>query len=337
MTNQPPEKNLALDLARVTEAAAMASARWQGRGDKNAADQAAVDAMRAILSTIDMDGIVVIGEGEKDEAPMLSNGERIGNGRPPAVDVAVDPVDGTTLTAEGLPGAIAVLALAERGSMYAPGSLVYMDKIAVGEEARDAIDLEAPVEENIRKVARAKGKDIDDITAIMLNRPRNAAKIEAVRRTGARIRLIRDGDIQGAISTAVEDSGIDILLGIGGSPEAVTAACALLCVNGEIQCRLSPRDDAERAYARDAGLDLDEVLTTRDLVDSDDVFFAATGVTTGELLKGVRYVPGGAWTHTLVMRSKTGTVRFIKARHRFDRLSKMTDAYDVVIDPIQSS
>jgi fructose-1,6-bisphosphatase II len=333
--NQPPERNLALDLARVTEAAAMASARWQGRGDKNAADQAAVDAMRAVLATIDMDGIVVIGEGEKDQAPMLFNGERIGNGNPPLVDVAVDPVDGTTLTADGMPGAIAVLALAQRGSMYAPGSLVYMDKIAVGEEARGVIDLEAPVEENIRRVARAKGKDIDDLTAIMLNRPRNAEKIEAVRRTGARIRLIRDGDIQGAISTAVEDSGIDILLGVGGSPEAVTAACAMLCVNGEIQCRLWPRDESERSYARDAGLDLDQVLTTRDLVDSDDVFFAATGVTTGELLKGVRYVPGGAWTHTLVMRSKTGTVRFIKARHRFDRLSKMTDAYDVVIDPIQ--
>ena len=337
MINQPVERNLALDLARVTEAAAMASARWQGRGDKNAADQAAVDAMRAILSTIDMDGIVVIGEGEKDEAPMLYNGERIGNGHPPLVDVAVDPVDGTTLTADGMPGAIAVLALAERGSMYAPGSLVYMDKIAVGEEAKGVIDLEAPVEENMRKVARAKGKDLDDMTAIILNRPRNQAHIDAVRRTGARIRLIRDGDIQGAISTAVADSGIDILIGIGGSPEAVTAACAMLCLDGEIQCKLWPRDEAERDYARNAGLDLDQILSTRDLVDSDDVFFAATGVTTGELLKGVRYVPHGAWTHTLVMRSKTGTVRFIKARHRFDRLSKLTDAYDVVIDPIQSS
>ncbi|MDX1690667.1 MAG: class II fructose-bisphosphatase [Acidimicrobiia bacterium] len=335
--HQPPERNLALDLARVTEAAAMASARWQGRGDKNAADQAAVDAMRSILSTIDMDGVVVIGEGEKDEAPMLFNGERIGNGKPPQVDVAVDPVDGTTLTAEGMPGAIAVLALAERGTMYAPGSLVYMDKIAVGEEAKGVIDLDAPVEENLRRVARAKGKDLDDMTAIMLNRPRNEEHIAAVRRTGARIRLIRDGDIQGAISTAVQDSGIDILLGIGGSPEAVTAACAMLCLGGEMQCRLWPRDESERQYAVDAGLDLDEVLTNRDLVDSDNVFFAATGVTTGELLTGVRYVPEGAWTHTLVMRSKTGTVRFIHARHRFDRLSELTDAYDPVIEPIQSS
>jgi fructose-1,6-bisphosphatase II len=332
VTDQAPDRNLALDLARVTEAAAMAAARHQGRGDKEIVDQAAVDAMRSILDTIDMDGVVVIGEGEKDKAPMLANGERIGNGNPPAVDVAVDPVDGTRLTAEGTPGALAVLALAERGSMYAPGRLVYMDKIAVGEAAKGAVDLEAPVAENLENVARALGKDLDDLTVIILDRPRNAPHIEAVRHAGARIRLIRDGDISAAIATAVEDSGIDMLLGIGGSPEAVTAACALLSLNGEMQCRLWPRDDSEREYAVEAGLDLDQVIGLRDLVDSDDVFFAATGVTGGELLDGVRYVPNGAETHTVVMRSKTGTVRFIRARHRFDRLSKLTDAYDTLIN-----
>jgi fructose-1,6-bisphosphatase II len=293
----------------------MAAGRWQGRGDKEAVDQAAVDAMRVILPTIDMDGVVVIGEGEKDEAPMLYNGERIGNGQPPMVDVAVDPVDGTRLTADGGPGALAVLALAARGSMYAPGPLVYMDKIAVGEDAAGVIDLDAPVEANLAAVARAKGKDVDDLTVIILDRARNKPHIDASRNAGARIRLIRDGDISGAISTAVPDSGIDVLLGIGGSPEAVTAACALACMGGEMQCRLWPRDDNERSLALDAGLDLESVLGLRDLVRSDDVFFAATGVTTGELLEGVRYVAGGAWTHTLVMRSKTGTVRFVEARH----------------------
>ena len=330
MTEPASDRNLAMELARVTEAAAMASARWQGRADKEAADQAAVDAMRSVLSSVDMDGIVVIGEGEKDEAPMLYNGERVGNGKPPEVDVAVDPVDGTRLTAEGKPGALAVLALAERGSMYAPGSLVYMDKIAVGEDAADAIDLDAPIEENLRRVAAAKGKDVDDLTAIILDRPRNAEHIAAVRRAGARIRLIGDGDISAAISAAMPDSGIDILLGIGGSPEAVTAACALLSMGGEMQCRLWPRNDEERAYAAETGQDLTRVIGLRDLVASDNVFFAATGVTTGELLDGVRYVPGGAWTHTVVMRSLTGTVRFITARHRFDRLSRITDAYGAI-------
>ena len=328
---QPADRNLALDLARVTEAAAMAAARFQGRGDKDSVDQAAVDAMRAILDTIDMDGLVVIGEGEKDEAPMLANGERVGNGNPPAVDVAVDPVDGTRLTAEGMPGALAVLALAGRGTMYAPGRLVYMDKIAVGEQAAGVIELEAPVDHNLHRVAQALGKDIDDLTAIILDRPRNQPYIDSVRKAGARIRLIRDGDISGAIATAVPDSGIDILFGIGGSPEAVTAACALLCLGGEIQCRLWPRDDSERGYADEAGLDLGQIIGIHDLVDSDDVFFAATGVTTGELLDGVRFIPNGAETHTVVMRSKTGTVRFIRAHHRFDRLSKITSAYDGVI------
>jgi fructose-1,6-bisphosphatase II len=328
---EPADRNLALDLARVTEAAAMAAARFQGRGDKESVDQAAVDAMRAILDTIDMDGLVVIGEGEKDDAPMLANGERVGNGSPPAVDVAVDPVDGTRLTAEGMPGALAVLALSGRGTMYAPGRLVYMDKIAVGEQAAGVIDLDAPVDHNLDRVAQALGKDIDDLTAIILDRPRNQPYIDAVRKAGARIRLIRDGDISGAIATAVPDSGIDILFGIGGSPEAVTAACALLCLGGEIQCRLWPRDDSERDYANEAGLDLDQIIGIHDLVDSEDVFFAATGVTTGELLDGVRFIPNGAETHTVVMRSKTGTVRFIRAHHRFDRLSKITSAYDGVI------
>jgi fructose-1,6-bisphosphatase II len=314
-----PSRNLALELARVTEAAAVAAGRFQGRGDKHAVDRAAVEAMRAILPSIDADGIVVIGEGEKDDAPMLHNGERVGNGNLPQVDVAVDPVDGTRLTAEGQPGAMAVMALSTRGSMLAPGRLVYMDKIAVGAEARGSIDLDAPISDNLSRVARALDKDVADLTAIILDRPRNHPHIEAARAAGARIRLIRDGDISAAIATAVPDSGIDILLGIGGSPEAVTAACALHCLGGEMQTRLWPRDDAERRYAAEAGLDLEAIMGLRGLVDSDDVFFSATGVTTGELLDGVRYTADGAETHTVVMRSSTGTVRFIRATHRFDR------------------
>lgn len=328
MNDARPDRNLALELARVTEAAAMAAARHQGRGDKETVDQAAVDAMRAVLDTVDMDGIVVIGEGEKDDAPMLANGERIGNGNPPLVDVAVDPVDGTRLTSEGGHGAIAVMALADRGTMYAPGPLVYMDKIAVGPEAKGSIDLDAPIPENLRRIAKAVGKDVDDLTAIILDRPRNAAHIAAAREAGARIRLIRDGDIAAAIATAAPDSGIDVLLGVGGSPEAVTAACALLCLGGEQQCRLWPRDDDERAHAAEVGLDLDEVLDIGTLVSSDNVFFSATGVTDGELLKGVRYTPAGIRTHTVVMRSKTGTIRFIEARHDTDRLSRLTKRYE---------
>jgi fructose-1,6-bisphosphatase II len=319
-----PERNLALELVRVTEAAAMAAARHQGRGDKHEVDQAAVDAMRTILATVDMDGIVVIGEGEKDEAPMLFNGEEVGNGRPPRVDVAVDPVDGTTLTARGMGGALAVLALAERGSMYAPGSLVYMNKIAVGEEAAGRIDIEAPVAYNLEQVAKAKGKTIHDVTAIILDRPRNDDIVRQVREAGARIAMITDGDISGAIATSKEDSGIDILLGIGGSPEAVTAACAMLSLRGEMQCKLWPRDESERQYAKDEGLDLDQVLGLRDLVDSDNTFFAATGVTTGELLEGVHFDGNRIKTHSLVMRSKTGTVRFVEAIHRLDALTKIS-------------
>ncbi len=323
--SEQPDRNLALELVRVTEAAAMAAARWQGRGDKNQVDQAAVDAMRNVLSTVDMDGIVVIGEGEKDEAPMLFNGERVGNGSPPLVDVAVDPVDGTRLTALGMPGALAVIAFAERGSMYAPGSLVYMDKIAVGEAAAGMVDIEAPVAHNLQQVAKALGKSISDVTAVILDRPRNEDCIRKVREAGARISLIGDGDISGALSTAKGDSGIDVLFGIGGSPEAVTAACAMAAVRGEIQCKLWPRDDSERQFARDEGLDLNQVITTRDLVDSDNTFFAATGVSTGDLLKGVEFRSGNRIeTHSVVMRSKTGTVRFVEATHRMDELGKIS-------------
>ncbi len=313
-----PEKNIALELVRVTEAAAISAAREQGRGDKHAVDQAAVDAMRQVLSRTDLDGVVVIGEGEKDEAPMLYNGERVGNGEPPLVDVAVDPVDGTRLTAEGRGGALAVIAVAERGSMYAPGSLVYMDKIAVGEEAAGHIDITAPVSYNLEAVAKAKDKDIGELTAVILDRPRNADYIRQVREAGCRISLIGDGDIQGGITTAIPDMGIDILLGIGGSPEAVTTACAIAALRGEIQCKLWPRNDAEKQYAHDNGLDLDQVLTTRDLVDSDNTFFAATGVTTGSMLRGVRFGGVHTSTHSVIMRSRSGTIRFIEADHRVE-------------------
>jgi fructose-1,6-bisphosphatase II len=319
-----PERNLALELVRVTEAAAMAAARWQGRGNKDAVDQAAVDGMRSIMATVDMDGIIVIGEGEKDEAPMLYNGEHVGSGQGIPVDVAVDPVDGTRLTAEGMPGALAVIGMAERGSMYAPGSLVYMDKIAVGPDAAGMVDLEAPVERNLTRVARALDKDVNDLTAIILDRPRNHAYIQAVREAGARIRLIRDGDVSGAISTVREETGIDILLGIGGSPEAVIAASALLCMGGEIQCKLWPRDESERQYALENDLDLDQILTTRDLVNSDNVFFAATGVTDGELLDGVDYYANGARTHSVVMRSRTGSIRFIDTHHDLRKLKALS-------------
>ncbi len=319
-----PEPNLALDLVRVTEAAALAAGRWMGRGNKIAADQAAVDAMRLVLNTIEMDGVIVIGEGEKDEAPMLFNGEHLGTGEPPAVDIAVDPVEGTSLTARGSSGALSVAALAERGSMYAPGSLVYMDKIAVGPEARGVIDINAPAEANLKAIARAKGRDVNDLTVIILDRPRHAALIAAVRETGARIRLINDGDVSGGVSTALEETGIDVLLGVGGSPEAVITAAALKCLGGEIQCKLWPRDDRERQYAADHGLDLQAVLTMDDLVKSDNVFFSATGITRGELLDGVRYFGGGARTSSVVMRSKSGTIRYVTATHRWDKLMRFS-------------
>lgn len=320
---QQADRNLALELVRVTEAAAIAAAKFQGRGDKNAVDQAAVDAMRLMLSTVDVDGLVVIGEGEKDEAPMLFNGEIVGNGRDPRMDIAVDPVDGTRLTAGGMPGALAVIAMADRGSMYAPGSLVYMDKIAVGEEAAGSIDIDAPVAHNLEQVARAKGKDVDEVTVVLLDRPRNAGYIRQIREAGARISLIGDGDISGSIATAKADSGIDVLMGIGGSPEAVTSACALAALHGEIQCKLWPRDESERRYALEHGLDLDQVLTTRDLVDSDNTFFAATGVSSGSLLRGIRFYGNRVETHSVVMRSRSGAIRFIESTHRLDWLEEL--------------
>ena len=313
-----PDRNLAMELVRVTEAAALAAARHQGRGDKHAVDQAAVDAMRQMLSTVDMDGVVVIGEGEKDEAPMLYNGEVVGNGSLPKVDVAVDPVDGTTLTSRGMRGALAVIAMADRGSMYAPGSLVYMDKIAAGPASVGVIDIEAPVADNLAAVAKAKGKPVSDVTAIILDRPRNIPYMDEVRDAGARIQLITDGDISGVIATAMDDSGVDILFGIGGSPEAVTAACAMAALGGEMQCKLWPRDDSEIQFAHDEGHDLDKILSIRDLVDSDHTFFAATGVTGGSWLRGVRFSGISAETESVVMRSHTGTVRFIRTMQRFD-------------------
>lgn len=323
-----PERNLGLELARVTESAAIAAARLQGRGDKEAADQAAVDAMRLILESIDIDGLIVIGEGEKDEAPMLANGERIGTGKGPKVDVAVDPVDGTTLTAAGMPGAIAVIALSEAGTMYSPGSMVYMDKIAVGPAAAGMIDIDAPVAHNLRQVAKALDKSVADVTAIILNRPRNQPYIDAVRAAGGRIRLIMDGDVAGSIATVEEESGVDILLGIGGSPEAVISAAAMTAMSGELQCKLWARDASEEQYAAENGHSLTDVLQMSDLVSGENIFFAATGITHSELLKGVRFYGHGAETHSVVMRSKTGSIRFMEARHDLARLAKISALLD---------
>jgi fructose-1,6-bisphosphatase II len=317
---QAPDRNLALELVRVTEAAAMAASRWMGRGDKEGADGAAVDAMRVVLQTVPMDGVVVIGEGEKDEAPMLYNGERIGDGSPPQVDIAVDPIDGTTLTALGRGNALSVIAVSERGTMFNPGPCVYMEKIAVGPEAAGSIDLAAPVAENLHAVAKAKGTSVREVTVVILDRERHTDLIAEVRATGARIRLIPDGDVAGAISTAWATSGADILLGIGGTPEGVVAAAALKCMGGEIHGRLWPRNDNERQAAVDAGYDLSRVLSTDDLCGGDNCFFAATGVTDGELLRGVRFDRTGVTTQSLVMRSKSGTVRLIEARHRLEKL-----------------
>jgi fructose-1,6-bisphosphatase II len=318
--SQTPDRNLAMELVRVTEAAAMAGGRWMGRGDKEAADQAAVDAMRAVLSTVSMDGIVVIGEGEKDEAPMLYNGEAIGDGKPPEVDIAVDPIDGTTLTSLGRPNAISVIALSQRGTMYNPGPCVYMEKLAAGPEAFDAIDLTASVKANLKWVAKALRKDVEDVTVVILDRDRHKEIIRDCREAGARIRLIPDGDVAGAISVAWPESGADLLIGIGGTPEGVIAAAALKCLGGNIQGRLWPRNEAERQQALDAGYDLDQVLGIDDLVTGDEIFFSATGITDGELLKGVRYRGEGATTHSLVMRAKSGTIRRMEATHRWKKL-----------------
>ena len=317
---EAPDRNLAMELVRVTEAGAMAAGRWVGRGDKERGDGAAVDAMRQLVSSVSMRGVVVIGEGEKDEAPMLYNGEEVGNGLGPDCDFAVDPVDGTTLMAKGMPNAISVLAVAERGAMFDPSAVFYMNKIAVGPDAADAIDITAPISENLRAVAKAKKSSVSDLTVCILDRPRHAELIAQVRETGARIRLISDGDAAGAIAAARPESGTDLLIGTGGTPEGIIAAAAMRCMGGALQARLAPTDDAERQKAIDAGHDLDRILSTEDLVSGDNVFFTATGVTDGDLLRGVRYSGGGAHTQSIVMRSKSGTVRVIEAYHRLDKL-----------------
>ena len=315
-----PDRNLALELTRVTEAAAMAAARWVGRGDKNGADGAAVNAMRMLINSVSMRGVVVIGEGEKDNAPMLFNGEEVGDGTGPACDVAVDPIDGTRLCANGMPNAISVLAVANRGSMYDPSAVFYMSKLATGPAAADLVDITAPPAANIAAVSKAKACAPQDVTVVILDRPRHQELITQVREAGARIHLITDGDVAGAIMAARDGTGIDLLLGIGGTPEAIIAACALKCLGGVIQGQLAPRDDEERRRALDAGHDLNRVLTTDDLVSSDDVFFAATGITDGELMAGVRYRAGGAATDSLVMRSRSGTIRRIQSEHQLWKL-----------------
>ena len=315
-----PDRNLALELVRVTEAAALSAARWIGHGDKNAADQAAVDAMRLMLDTVSMDGLVVIGEGEKDEAPMLYNGERIGDGNPPLVDVAVDPLEGTRLTALGMPNAISVVAVAERGTMFFPGAAVYMDKIAGGPAVADALDIEAPPAENVRKVAKAKGSRPEDVSVVVLDRDRHEAMIKELREAGAKVFLITDGDVAPSIAAAQEGTGVDLLMGVGGTPEGVISAAALKCLGGGMQGKLWPRNDEERAKLVDDGYDVDRVLTTDDLVAGQDVFVAATGVTSGALLRGVRYTDRGAVTDSIVMRSRSGTFRRVEAHHAFEKL-----------------
>jgi fructose-1,6-bisphosphatase II len=319
-----PDRNLALELVRVTEAAALAAGRWMGRGDKESADKAAVDAMRLMLGTVSMDGVVVIGEGEKDEAPMLYNGELVGNGRPPAVDVAVDPLEGTRLTALGQPNAISVVAVAERDTVFFPGAAVYMDKIAGAAHVADAIEIEAPPQDNVRKVAKAKGVKPEDLTVVVLDRDRHQELIAGLRDVGAKVLLITDGDVAPSIAAAREDSTVDLLMGVGGTPEGVISAAALKCLGGAMQGKLWPRNDEERQKLLDAGFDIDRVLTTDDLVAGQDVFVAATGVTTGALLRGVRYRPGGAITDSLVMRSRSGTIRRIEAHHSFEKLMKFS-------------
>jgi fructose-1,6-bisphosphatase II len=319
-----PDRNLALELVRVTEAAALAASRWVGAGDKEGADGAAVDAMRHVLNSVPMDGVVVIGEGEKDEAPMLFNGESIGDGSPPQTDIAVDPIDGTTLTALGRGNALAVIAVSERGSMFDPGPCVYMEKIAVGPEAKGRVSLEVSVTDNLKAVAEAKGESVREVTAVVLDRDRHADLVAEIREAGARIRLIPDGDVAGAISTAWQDSGADILFGIGGTPEGVITAAALKCMGGEQQGRLWPRNDDERQAAIDAGYDLDRVLSIDDMVAGDNCFFAATGITDGELLKGVHFSGDAVFTESLVMRSKSGTVRVVSGRHKAAKLKEYT-------------
>ena len=327
MSEQPgqtevPDRNLGLELGRVTEAAAIAGSRWVGRGDKNGADGAAVNAMRRLINTVAMNGTVVIGEGEKDDAPMLFNGERVGDGTGPDVDVAVDPIDGTTLTAKGMSNALSVIAVAERGTMFDPSAVFYMEKLATGPESAEVVDIRLPAKENIRRVAKAKGVEQQDVTVCVLDRPRHDALVREIRDTGARIKFITDGDVAGAIMACRDETGVDLLLGIGGTPEGIISAVAIKCLGGVIQGRLWPIDDDEKQKAIDAGHDLGRVLSTDDLVSSDNVFFAATGVTDGELLHGVRFHSAGATTQTLVMRSKSGTIRFMVSDHKLNKLRK---------------
>jgi fructose-1,6-bisphosphatase II len=322
--SQPPDRNLALELVRVTEAAAMGAARWVGRGDKEAADQAAVDSMRLMLDTVTMKGVVVIGEGEKDKAPMLFNGEEVGNGQGADVDVAVDPLEGTRLTAIGAPNAIAVIAVAERGTMFFPGAAVYMDKIAVGTAGAGAIDITLPAAENVRRVAEAKGVEPRDIAVVVLDRERHESLIAELRDVGAKVRLIMDGDVAPAIAAARDGTGVDMLMGVGGTPEGVISAAAIKCLGGAMQGRLWPRDDGERQKLVDAGYDVERVLTQDDLVAGSDLFVAATGVTDGALLRGVRFEDGSALTESIVMRSRSGTIRRVRAEHRLAKLRQLT-------------
>ncbi len=321
--SKPMERNIAMELVRVTEAAAMSAARYLGQGDKTMVDQSAVNAMRNVLGFVRMDGIVVIGEGEKDEAPMLYIGEKIGDGSEPKVDIAVDPVDGTTLTSKGLPGAISVVALSARGTMHCPRNLVYMNKIVTDAEAKDVIDIDAPVAENIRRVAAAKNKRVSEITVVVLDRPRHENLLEDIRKAGARVKLISDGDVSAAIEAALPETDVDMLMGIGGTPEGVLSAAAIRCIGGCIQCKGWPRDEKEKQAAIEKGEDLNKVYTTEDLISSDDVFFAATGVSSGDLLKGVRYFSGGAFTQSIAMRGRSGTMRWVDARHNFAKLEKL--------------
>lgn len=324
MQNRTPSRNLAMELVRVTEAAALSAARYMGRGDKVGGDQAAVDGMRLVLNTIDMTGVIVIGEGEKDAAPMLYNGEKLGTGGPPEVDIAVDPIDGTRPLAEGRLNSIATVAMAPRGTMYDPGPFVYMNKIAVGPSAKGVINVEMSVEDNLKAIAKSSGKRIQDLAVVMLDRPRHEALKAEVRRCGARIRMIDDGDVAGALMTALPESSIDVLMGIGGTPEGVLAACALRAMGGEIQGKLFARNDEELKLGRSMGYDFEKVLRMDDLVASEDVFFAATGITDGELLDGVKYFPKGARTHSLVVRGATGTVRQLIATHSLEKLEKIS-------------
>ncbi len=318
-------RNLSLELVRVTEAAALMAGRWMGRGDKEAADGAAVDALRQVLDTIDMQGVVVIGEGQKDKAPMLYTGEEVGTGQGPEVDIAVDPVEGTRLVAQGMPNSIVIMAVAERGSLYGWQDIAYMEKIAVGPEAAGVIDIDAPVAVNLRRVADAKGVDISDLTVVILDRPRHEQLIADVREAGARMKLILDGDVAGGLMAAMPGTGIDLLMGIGGSPEAVITACALKCVGGDMQTRLWPRNDEERRIVEEQGLDTSKVWEIGDLVQSEDVFFVATGITDGELLRGVHYFADGATTHSLVMRERSGTVRYVESSHRLSKLRELSN------------